>query len=87
MTERLYFDGVLIVGAGLAGLSAAMAAAPRKALVLTSPSLLKASSSAWAQGGIAAPFMPGDSPELHASDTVAGGSRPAPAASIRRWPS
>ena len=29
--ERIKHDGVLIVGAGLAGLSAALAAAPRKA--------------------------------------------------------
>jgi L-aspartate oxidase len=28
-------DGVLVVGAGLAGLSAALAAAPRKVMVLT----------------------------------------------------
>ena len=29
--ERVNHDGVLVVGAGLAGLSAALAAAPRKA--------------------------------------------------------
>ena len=34
MVERVVFDGVLVVGAGLAGLSAALACAPRKVLVL-----------------------------------------------------
>jgi len=74
MTQRIVFDGVLVVGAGLAGLSAAMAAAPTRAMVLTNQSLLRASSSAWAQGGVAAPITAADSPELHASDTVAAGA-------------
>ena len=37
--QTLRHDGVLIVGAGLAGLSAALAAAPRKALVLSAAPL------------------------------------------------
>ena len=37
--SRLDFDGVLILGAGLAGLSAALAAAPRRALVITPEAL------------------------------------------------
>src|ERR1700712_4918881 len=52
ITQR--FDGVLIIGAGLAGLSAALACAPRKALVLSAAPLLAGCSSAWAQGGMAA---------------------------------
>ncbi len=68
------FDGVLIVGAGLAGLSAALACAPRKALVLTSDALLKGCSSAWAQGGVAVAFAADDDPALHAEDTVAAGA-------------
>jgi L-aspartate oxidase len=74
VTERLVHDGVLIVGAGLAGLSAALACAPRKALVLSAQPLLKGSSSAWAQGGIAAPITAADSARLHADDTVAAGA-------------
>ena len=54
MTDRLQFDGVLIIGAGLAGLSAALAAAPRQALVLSAAPLGSGCSSAWAQGGMAA---------------------------------
>src|SRR5205085_3753857 len=74
MTERLNHDGVLIVGAGLAGLSAALACAPHMALVLSAQPLLKGSSSAWAQGGIAAAITPADTPEIHAADTVAAGA-------------
>ncbi|HRD28829.1 MAG TPA: FAD-binding protein, partial [Caulobacter sp.] len=47
MTERIHHDGVLVVGAGLAGLTAAMAAAPRKALVLSPTPLNQGCSSAW----------------------------------------
>jgi len=72
--ERITHDGVLIVGAGLAGLSAALAAAPRKALVLTAEPLFKGSSSAWAQGGIAAALAANDHPSVHAADTVAAGA-------------
>src|SRR5579871_1874528 len=74
MTERLRFDGVLIVGAGLAGLSAALAAAPRKAMVLSAGPLLQGCSSAWAQGGLAAALADDDSPALHAADTIAAGA-------------
>ncbi|HZC15991.1 MAG TPA: FAD-binding protein, partial [Caulobacteraceae bacterium] len=74
MTERLRFDGVLIVGAGLAGLSAALAAAPRKALVLSAAPLLQGCSSAWAQGGMAVALSNDDSPAQHADDTVGAGA-------------
>ena len=70
--ERIKHDGVLIVGAGLAGLAAALAAAPRKALVLTGAPLSQGCSSAWAQGGMAAALGSDDAPDLHAADTVAG---------------
>jgi L-aspartate oxidase len=71
---RLNFDGVLIIGAGLAGLSAALATAPRKALVLSAGPLLTGCSSAWAQGGMAAALSADDDPELHALDTIAAGA-------------
>jgi L-aspartate oxidase len=70
----LRHDSVLIVGAGLAGLSAALAAAPRKALVLSAAPLLQGCSSAWAQGGLAAALSEGDSPAAHAADTVSAGA-------------
>ncbi len=74
MTHRIHHDGVLIVGAGLAGLSAALAAAPRKALVLSPTPLNQGCSSAWAQGGMAAALGADDTPELHALDTIAAGA-------------
>ena len=72
--ERQAFDGVLVIGAGLAGLSAALALAPRRALVLTPAPLTLACSSAWAQGGVAVALSPDDDPERHAADTVAAGA-------------
>jgi len=74
MIDRLHHDGVLIIGAGLAGLSAALAAAPRKALVLSPTPLNQGCSSAWAQGGMAAALSADDAPALHAADTIAAGA-------------
>jgi len=74
MTEFLRLDGVLVVGAGLAGLSAALAAAPRRTLVLSPVPLGEGCASSWAQGGMAAALSADDSPELHAADTLAAGA-------------
>ncbi|HEY8572186.1 L-aspartate oxidase [Phenylobacterium sp.] len=71
---RIRHDGVLVVGAGLAGLSAALAAAPAKVLVLSPTPLNQGCSSAWAQGGMAAALAADDAPALHANDTVAAGA-------------
>lgn len=65
---------ILIVGAGLAGLFLALKLAPRRVLVLSQAPLGMASSSAWAQGGIAAALAVDDNPALHAADTVAAGA-------------
>jgi L-aspartate oxidase len=67
--ERWHAD-VLVVGAGVAGLSAALAAAPRRVLILCPDEPTCASSSALAQGGIAAPLGPEDSVESHVGDTL-----------------
>jgi L-aspartate oxidase len=74
MTDRLDFDGVLVIGAGLAGLSAALAAAPRRALVLSPTPLGEGCASSWAQGGMAAALTHDDDPDLHAADTTAAGA-------------
>jgi L-aspartate oxidase len=73
-TDRLVFDGVLVIGAGLAGLTAALAAAPRPVLVLSAAPLGEGSASAWAQGGMAAALGEDDDPALHAADTIAAGA-------------
>ena len=72
--ELIRHDGVLVLGGGLAGLSAAIAAAPKKALVLTAAPLAQGCSSAWAQGGMAVAVGEDDAPALHAADTVAAGA-------------
>ena len=72
MIERITFDGPVILGAGLAGLSAALAA--KTALVLSPTPLATGCSSAWAQGGMAAALSGEDSPALHAADTIAAGA-------------
>lgn len=72
MTERVTFDGPVILGAGLAGLTAALAAG--KALVLSPTPLATGCSSAWAQGGMAAALAGDDTPALHAADTIAAGA-------------
>lgn len=72
MIERITFDGPIILGAGLAGLSAALAA--KTALVLSPTPLATGCSSAWAQGGMAAALSGEDTPALHAADTIAAGA-------------
>ena len=72
--NRIRHDGPLIIGGGLAGLSAALEAGPRPTLVVTPAPLLQACSSAWAQGGVAAALSARDEPALHAADTAAAGA-------------
>jgi L-aspartate oxidase len=63
----------LVIGSGLAGLGCALrAAAHGSVAVLTKRGLLDANT-AWAQGGIAAAVDAGDTPEIHAHDTLACG--------------
>ena len=63
---------VLVIGAGVAGLSAALAAAESGAQVhLLSKGPLLESNTGWAQGGVAAVLGNGaDSPDAHAQDTL-----------------
>ncbi|NDA44357.1 MAG: FAD-dependent oxidoreductase, partial [Gammaproteobacteria bacterium] len=65
---------VLIIGAGIAGLSLALRLAPRPCIVLSPAPLGQAAASAWAQGGIAAAVGPDDSARAHATDTIAAGA-------------
>ncbi len=76
MTENTVFDAgdALIVGAGLAGLFAALKLSPRPVTVLSPEPLGEGASSAWAQGGVAASVGAEDSPAAHAADTVRAGA-------------
>jgi L-aspartate oxidase len=65
---------VVVVGAGVAGLSAALAAADAGASVLVLAKASHTSSNSYAaQGGVAAAVDPEDDPALHAADTLAAG--------------
>ena len=65
---------VVVVGSGVAGLTAALAARPAGRVLLVTKALLQAGSTRWAQGGIAASLAADDSPGQHLSDTVAAGA-------------
>jgi L-aspartate oxidase len=65
---------VLVVGGGIAGLTAALGAKPRRVTVLTKARFGSGGSSPWAQGGIAAAVGGDDAPALHAADTMAAGA-------------
>jgi L-aspartate oxidase len=67
-------SGVVIVGAGIAGLMAALKLAPAKVTVLCKMRLGKGAATEWAQGGIAAAMGKDDSPILHALDTERAGA-------------
>ena len=70
---------VAVVGAGSAGLYAALTAAREGArTVLVSQAALATTASYWAQGGIAAALGDDDSIELHQADTLAAGRQPRP---------
>ena len=65
---------VVIVGGGLAGLFCALKLAPLPVTLLAPWGIGPAASSFWAQGGVAAAVEEGDTPEIHAADTVAAGA-------------
>jgi L-aspartate oxidase len=65
---------IVIIGAGLAGLFAALKLSPTPVTVVTSATLGKGASSSWAQGGIAAAIEEGDTPFDHAFDTMQAGA-------------
>ncbi|NPC57089.1 L-aspartate oxidase [Caenimonas soli] len=67
------FD-VLIVGSGLAGLSAALHLAPTHRVAVLTKRSMNDGSSGWAQGGIAAVLGEGDSFEAHVDDTLIAGA-------------
>ncbi|MBD2003383.1 MULTISPECIES: L-aspartate oxidase [Cyanophyceae] len=67
------FD-VLVVGAGAAGLYAALCLPESYQVGLITKDNLPLSASDWAQGGIAAAIAPSDSPILHVEDTMFAGA-------------
>jgi L-aspartate oxidase len=64
----------LIIGAGIAGLWAALKMAPRPVILLTGSLLGEGAASGWAQGGVSAAIAGDDSADLHARDTIGAGA-------------
>ena len=63
----------LIIGSGIAGLRAAAELSPVGEVLVLTKAEPDEGNTGHAQGGIAAAVGPGDSPELHAADTLAAG--------------
>ena len=69
------FTDVLVIGGGVAGLRAAIAAADEGADVLIlAKDMIEQSNTWYAQGGIAAVLQPTDSHQSHVDDTEKGGA-------------
>ena len=66
--------GVIVVGAGLAGLFTALKLAPHPVTVISAARFGEGASSLWAQAGIAAALAEGDSAADHAADTITAGA-------------
>lgn len=64
------FTDVLVIGSGVAGLRAALAAAQHGSVLLVTKGRIDESNTAWAQGGIAAVMSSADSFETHVADTM-----------------
>jgi prolyl-tRNA synthetase len=63
----------LIIGSGIAGLRAAVELADAGTVLILTKAEPREGNTGYAQGGIAAAVGPGDSPALHAADTIAAG--------------
>lgn len=64
---------VIVVGSGIAALSAALVAADNASVLLLTKNGLLESNTLYAQGGVAAALAPEDSPEAHLRDTREAG--------------
>jgi len=73
---------VAIVGAGLAGLSTALALDGRSVLLINDTAPESEVASAWAQGGVAAALAADDAPALHEADTLAAAAGIADGATV-----
>jgi L-aspartate oxidase len=74
---------VIVVGSGIAGLTAALAARATHEVTLITKSVLEDSNTRFAQGGIAAALFADDSPSAHGADTLASGAGLSDADAVR----
>ncbi|MHB0977567.1 MAG: L-aspartate oxidase [Candidatus Aquicultorales bacterium] len=68
-----YIRDVVVVGSGIAGLTAALELSKELDVSLIAKSSLDESATKYAQGGVAAAASEADSPALHFNDTIAAG--------------
>jgi L-aspartate oxidase len=68
------FTDTLVIGSGVAGLRAALAAAEHGDVIVVAKDELERTNTAWAQGGIAAVLADEDTAEQHVADTLAAGA-------------
>src|SRR6202049_2727359 len=71
-TPHLFTD-VLVIGAGIAGLRAALEIAPPLEVLVVTKDSIQQSNSTYAQGGIATVLSPEDRFENHIEDTIRAG--------------
>src|SRR5262249_59681116 len=71
-----FFTDILIVGAGIAGLRAALAIPDSFDVLVVTKDKIQQSNSNYAQGGIAGVLSPEDRFENHIEDTLTAGRRP-----------
>src|SRR5947209_10543263 len=72
-TAHRFYD-VLVIGAGIAGLRAALAVPPGLNVLVVTKDRVDESNSAYAQGGIAGVLAPEDCFENHVEDTLTAGA-------------
>ncbi|HUV12829.1 MAG TPA: FAD-binding protein, partial [Acidobacteriota bacterium] len=71
--DEVVDSDVVVVGGGIAGMTVALGVAPYSVNLISKLQLGYGSSSRLAQGGVAVALGEGDSPDLHAQDTLAVG--------------
>ncbi len=64
----------IIIGSGIAGLYTSLQACEHGSVLVLTKGTIEECNTKYAQGGIAAPIGPGDSPDLHFRDTIAAGA-------------
>ena len=68
------FTDILVIGGGVAGLRAAIAASEHADVLILTKDTIEQSNTWYAQGGVAAVLQPADSCESHVKDTLSAGA-------------
>src|SRR5579864_7983959 len=69
-----FFTDILVIGAGIAGLRAALEVPENLKVLVVTKDAVQLSNSSWAQGGIAGVMSPEDRFENHIEDTLTAGA-------------